>query len=51
MLSQERETWAPAAAASRVLNERCFSPFHYTSFLIKTERGFFSDNEPQGLNQ
>lgn len=38
MLSQERETWAPAAA---VPNERCFSPFHYMAFLIKTERGFF----------
>lgn len=40
-LSQERETWAPAAAASHVPNERCFSPFHYTGFLIKTERAFF----------
>lgn len=41
MLSQERETWAPTAAASHVLNERCFSPFHCTGFLIKTERAFF----------
>lgn len=51
MLSQETETWAPAAAASHVPNERCFSPFHYTGFLIKTERAFFSENEPQGPNQ
>lgn len=46
-----RETWAPTAAASHAPNERCFSPSHYTGFLIKTERAFFSENEPQGPNQ
>lgn len=46
-----RETWAPAAAASPAPSKRCFSSFHYTGFLIKTESFFFPENEPQGPNQ
>lgn len=37
-----RETWARAAAASHAPSKRCYCLFHYTGFLIKTERGFFS---------
>lgn len=37
-----RETQAPSAAASHAPSQRCFPPFHYAGFLIKTERAFFS---------